>query len=472
MASAKKAHFIGLCGIGMSATALLVKESGIEVSGSDAQCYGPPKGILKRNGLSPSTHYASKNIPEDADFIVVSRNAKLSPEENEEVRAALDSGKPVYSFPQVLGALTEGRHNLVVAGSYGKSTTTSLIAHILRHATHDVGYFVGAEPVPSEALPCPARLGSESTFVLEGDEYPSGHNDSRAKFLHLHADDIVLTAVVHDHVNVYPTYEEYQKPFVELLQNLPEDGILVVCADEPGALMLAQESTKKYIPYGVYSGAYHAKDIRVGPRTRFTLVHEGKSDIELETELLGTHNIENIIGASAYVLSRKLVSPEELQDAVASFAGVRRKLDNVAPDASVPVYEGFGSSFEKARSAIEAILLHFPNRRLVTVFEPHTFGWRNRANLSWYDTVFKGSELVFIAPPEQQGAATHEQLTYEEISIRVKAAGIHAVPYNKNSSEDLLAELLDNDVVLILTSGDLEGSIENLVSSIRNHFPL
>jgi UDP-N-acetylmuramate: L-alanyl-gamma-D-glutamyl-meso-diaminopimelate ligase len=468
----KKAHFIGLCGIGMSATALLVKESGVEVSGSDSECYGPPKGILKRNGLIPFPKYTPENIPTDADFVVISRNAKLSPQENEEVRTALDSEKPVYSFPQVLGALTEGRHNVVVAGSYGKSTTTALIAHILRHAGRDAGYFIGAEPVPSEALPSPSKLGSEPTFVLEGDEYPSGHNDARSKFLHLHPEDVVLTAVVHDHVNVFPTYEEYKKPFIDLLEKVSDDGIVVVCADEKGALSLAKDSGKKIVTYGVEQGEYHAKYIQVGMRTKFTIVREGESDIEMETELLGLHNIENSIGASAYVLSRSLVSVEELQEAVSAFTGVRRKLDNVAPLARIPVYEGFGSSYEKARSAIAAIKLHFPDKRLFIIFEPHTFGWRNKANLSWYTDVFKGSNFVSFAPPAQQGANTHAQLSYEEITEVIEKNGIPCIKYAPEDITSTVYKIENGDVVLILTSGDLEGTIEKLVESITVAFPL
>ena len=233
----RHAHVIGLCGVGMSGVALLLKESGWSVTGSDAECYGPPREILKRGGLDTvlKLTYDPANIPEKVDLFMIGRNAKLSPDENAEVRAAHDTGVQIQSFPEVLGELTKDRANVVVVGSYGKSTTTSLIAHILRHAGVDAGYFIGAEPVPTAALPLPAKMGSAPTFVLEGDEYPSAHDDSRAKFMHLHPKDVVLTAVVHDHVNVYPTFEEYQKPFADLLALVPEDGIIVACADEPGA---------------------------------------------------------------------------------------------------------------------------------------------------------------------------------------------------------------------------------------------
>ncbi|HEX5774768.1 MAG TPA: Mur ligase family protein [Candidatus Paceibacterota bacterium] len=467
MQEEKSVHIIGLCGVGMSATALLLKEAGWEVTGSDAECYGPPKAILERGGLALRMPYAPSNIPAEVDRFVVGRNAKLSPDTNDEVRAAHDTGRPIQSFPQVLGELTEGRENVVVAGSYGKSTTAALIAHILRHSGVDTGYFIGAEPV---SLPFPAALGTAPVFVLEGDEYPSAHDDARAKFMHLKPRDVVLTAVVHDHVNVYPTFESYQLPFRELLALVPDDGMVVTCADEPSALALAEASGKTVVAYGIDAGHFRAANIAYGPTTTFTLLRPDGGDIELSTTLLGRHNVEDIVGAAAYVLARDIVPAAALPAAVASFGGVRRRLDNIAPSSRVPVYEGFGSSYEKARAATAALKLHYPDRRLVTVFEPHTFGWRNRANLHWYDDVFAGSELVFVAPPETQGASTHDQLSHEEILGRVADSGIVARPYLHDDVPQTVDALSENDVVLVLTSGSLEGTLETLARAITERF--
>ncbi|MDB5237330.1 MAG: UDP-N-acetylmuramate--L-alanyl-gamma-D-glutamyl-meso-diaminopimelate ligase [Parcubacteria group bacterium] len=468
------AHVIGLCGVGMSGVALLLKEFGWNVTGSDAECYGPPRDILKRGGLDDVLRlsYDPSNIPDDVTMFMIGRNAKLSPEENAEVRAAHEMNIPIKSFPEVLGELTSGRANVVVAGSYGKSTTTSLIAHILRHAGVDAGYFIGAEPVPTKALPLPAKLGTAPSFVLEGDEYPSAHDDARAKFLHLHPKDLVLTAVVHDHVNVYPTFESYQKPFEELLALVPEDGIVVACADDSDARTMAEASGKKIVLYGLNEGVYRASEISYGERTTFTLLKEGQPIAAMETGLLGRHNVEDIVAASAYVLARGLVSPAALTAAVSEFPGVRRRLDNIAPASAVSVFEGFGSSFEKARAAIDAIRLHFATRQLVIMFEPHTFGWRNRANLAWYDTVFEGANMVFLAAPALQGASTHDQLSYDEIAQHIQDTGIRVEPYEEDAVGNVVSKLADTDVVLLLTSGDFEGTLDSLAQMITLRFPL
>ena len=465
----RKVHLIGIAGVGMSTTAVLLKEGGWQVTGSDAECYGPPCEILERSGISFSLGYDPKNIPVGVDCFVIGRNAKLVPEENAEVRAALSTGKPIHSFPEMLGELTKGRENLVVAGSYGKSTVVSLVAHILRHAGIATGYFIGAKPVETPWLATSATQGNAAPFILEGDEYPSSHADARAKFMHLHPHEVLLTSVVHDHVNVYPTFPAYQKPFRELLALVPQDGFIVVSADEPGALALAQESGKSYVTYGVRSetAAYRATHIRYGARTRFTLLAKGAPLGEIETSLLGAHNVENVVGAAAWVLERHLASFDAIRAAIADFKGVRRRLDNCAPAARIPVFEGFGSSYEKARAAIEAMRLHFPEKSLVIIFEPHTFGWRNRANLSWYDKVFAEASSVFIASPALQGAATHDQLSHEEILARI---GNTAQPYT--GPEAVLKSLSGNEVVLILTSGDLGHTLGALIEAITAQYPL
>jgi UDP-N-acetylmuramate: L-alanyl-gamma-D-glutamyl-meso-diaminopimelate ligase len=450
----------------MSATALLLKEAGWQVTGSDELgVYGPPVRVLERSGIRFALGYQPQNIPLDTDCFIIGRSAKLDPRENIEVRAAHESGKQIYTFPQMLGEITRGRENFVVAGSYGKSTTASIVAHALRHGGVDAGYFVGAEPVTSTWLPIPAKLGSAPTFVLEGDEYPSGHDDSRAKFMHLHPRDVLLTSIVHDHINIYPTLESYRQPFQDLFAHLPTDGLIVVCADEPGALALAQSTACRRVEYGLEHGLYHVRDIRYGATTHFTLYKGDAALGELRTKLLGAHNIENITGAAAYVLERELVSFEQLKAAIPDFKGVHRKLYNLTPESEIPVYEGFGSSYEKARSAIKAMLLHFGEKPLVIVFEPHTFGWRNRANLDWYDGVFEGATRVFVAPPETQGAATHVQLSHETILARI---GVRALPYRQPG--DVTSTLRGNEAVLILTSGDLGGTLEALTKEIGEKF--
>lgn len=464
---AKKAHFIGIAGKGMSAVALLLREDGWEISGSDEGFYPPVSTYLERAGIHFAHGYKSENIPEDADVIIIGKNAKLVPESNEEVAAAFASGKPVKSFAEVLEELTAGRETIVVAGSYGKSTSTALLAWCLAHAGKDPSYFIGEVTLGFEAY---AHQG-QGVFVLEGDEYPSANWDASSKFLKYNARNVLLTSATHDHINVFPTHEEYLAPFRTLVTSLPPDGVLVANQSELFARTLAGESHARVVYYSQSDpSGWHAAGAAYGMHTTFTLMHGSEQVVELTTTLLGAHNIENIVGASAMLLELGLLTPEELSAGVASFKGVKRRMERLEPLSRVPVYEGFGSSYDKAKSAIAAMRLHFPARRLVVVFEPHTFTWRNRAALPQYDDVFAGASKVYIYEPATQGAGMHDQVMQEEIVERVRAAGFDAEATHGDAGA-LTKDIGENDAVLLLTSGELGGLIESVPKLLGEKFP-
>jgi UDP-N-acetylmuramate: L-alanyl-gamma-D-glutamyl-meso-diaminopimelate ligase len=467
----KKAHFIGIAGKGMSGVALLLGESGWTISGSDEDFYPPVSDYLADAGIAFANGYKKENIPADADLIVIGKNAKLVPESNDEVRAAFESGKKVASFPEVLHDLTKTTDNIVVAGSYGKSTCTALLSWCLQSAGKDPSYFIGEI---TKGLPAHAQLGKGGVFVLEGDEYPSANWDTRSKFLHYNARSVLLTSATHDHINVYPTHEEYLEPFRQLLSSLPSEGLLIVNADEEHAFALSKLAQDRTVTYGTNSEAsWYSHNTQFGLQSTFDLMHGGEKVITLSTTLLGAHNIENIVAVSALLLEKQLLTPAELAKGVASFQGVKRRMELLSTNSSVPVYEGFGSSYEKARSAIAAMKLHFPNQRLIVVFEPHTFTWRNKAALHHYDEVFSGVDTVYIYEPAAQGAATHAQLSQEEIVERVRATGVHAEPISDPSAalDAIGAELRPNDCVLLLTSGELGGLIKEIPVLVDKKFP-
>ncbi len=372
----------------MSAVALLLREQGWQISGSDEGFYPPVSDYLAKAGIPFAEGYKKENIPADADVIVIGKNAKLVPEQNEEVRAAFESGKPVKSFPDILEELTRGKETIVVAGSYGKSTSTALLSWCLKEAGRDPSYFIGEVTKGFDAY---AHLGAGDVFVLEGDEYPSANWDSASKFLHYNPKNILLTSAVHDHVNVFPTHEDYLLPFQKLIAALPQDGLVVANSGEEYAKKLAEAYAGKKIFYSLDNpSGWHAENIQYGMPTTFDLYSDDKKILTLSTSLLGAHNIENVVGISAMLLEKKLLTPEELAKGITSFEGVKRRMENLAPHSSIPVFEGFGSSHEKAKSAIAAMKLHFPERRLVVVFEPHTFTLRNRSAVAAYGRHVRG----------------------------------------------------------------------------------
>jgi len=453
-------HFTGIAGAGMAAAALMMREAGHTISGSDQDVFPPMSTYVEGLGFPISWRFDAANLGADLDLLVLGASAKLGGEANPEVREARRRGVRVTTFPELVGEATAGRENTVVAGSFGKSTCTALLSHILREAGRDAGWMIGAI---SPSLPDTGHWGTAPQVVLEGDEYIVGPSDRRSKFVLYHPRDVLLTSLVHDHVNVFPTFADYEAPFRDLLRLLPADGLLVARESAP-IRAIAGETASRIVWYDTAPcDGWYAEDVTFGETSRFTLAGPGGRRLKLATTLLGEHNIENIVGVSAYVLERGLASETALAAAVESFTGIRRRLDRLTRRSAVPLIEGFGSSYEKARSAIEAMLLHYPTRPLTVVFEPHTFSWRNREALGWYDTVFEGVARVLVIPPPHHGEASHQQSSFEEILARVAATGVPVQGVETaGAATAALSRLAGDEVVLLLSSGPLLGLPDSL----------
>ena len=467
----KHAHFIGIAGVGMSATAKLLRDSGVAVSGSDEAVYPPVSHLLRDEGLSCVTPYDPGNIPAAADVFIIGKNAKLVPETNAEVAAAFASGKPILSFADVLGMLSQGSQTLVAAGAFGKTTSVSLMAHCLAEAGLDPSFMIGAVPL---SPPTPAHAGKGKQFLLEGDEYPSSNTDNRSKFLHYHPDHLLITPLAHDHVNVFPTEADYLAPFAQLVAGMPKGGVVMASTGGPLSARFLASQSRPIATYGISDGDWQVRDIVWGERSQFTIVHDGEDIARLETGQLGIHNIENMLGVGAFLLTLGLITAEQLASGMGSFKGIKRRLDRKTDATSIPVFEGFGSSYDKARSAIAAMEQHFPGRELVVVFEPHTFSWRNRATMHWYDNVFDGAHKVYVWQPAEQGAGTHQQVSQADIIARIAASGcdVRALDEAGSAVSEISGGLTGNSAVLFLTSGDLGGLIELLPPAIEKTYPV
>ncbi|HVK41828.1 MAG TPA: Mur ligase family protein [Phenylobacterium sp.] len=447
-------HFTGIAGAGMSAVALMLRDAGHEVSGSDEDVFPPMSTYVEGLGFPFHRRFDAANLPTELDMLILGTSAKLGAESNPEVIAARARGARVTTFAEMLGEVTSGRLTAVVAGSFGKSTCTALMAHILLQAGNDPGWMVGAI---SPSLPATGQWGS-GEMVLEGDEYIVSPTDRRSKFALYHPDHLLLTSLVHDHVNVFPTFADYEAPFRELLRALPGQGVAVM-RHHPAIRAVAHETNARIVWYDTSPcDGWFSQDVVYGETTSFDLIGPGGRKIALRTQLLGAHNVENIVGVAAFLLERELASEAALVAGLASFAGIRRRLDRLTTSSAIPVIEGFGSSYEKAHSAIGAMRLHYPGRPLIVVFEPHTFSWRSRDALSWYDTVFEGASRVLICPPPVHGAGSHDQSTHQEIVDRARAAGVpvEAVASGEQAIAALSA-LKGDEVLLLLSSGPLLG---------------
>jgi len=262
----------------MSAVALMMRDAGHEVSGSDADVFPPMSTYVAGLGFPVTYRFDAANLPDDLDILVLGSSAKLGGGDNPEVLAAKSRGVPITNFAELVGRFTLERTNTVVAGSFGKSTCTALMAHILRQAGVDAGWMIGAI---SASLPETGHWGQAPDMVLEGDEYIIGNGDTRSKFALFHPQHLLLTSLIHDHVNVFPTFADYEAPFLDLLRGLPADGLCVL-RNHPAIRAVADQTRAQVLWYDTEPcDGWFSRDVTYGETSTFTLVGQQGQTLDL-----------------------------------------------------------------------------------------------------------------------------------------------------------------------------------------------
>lgn len=466
----KKAHLMGICGSAMSSLAIILKEKGWKVSGTDEDFFGYSPLALKRNKIKFFKKFNPKNIQSKTDLVVLGNLGILSAETNPETKQAVKMNIKIQSMPETLAEIAKYKEQTVVAGSFGKSSCASMLAWCLDFAKKDPSYFFAAQPID---LKNSGHMGSGPDFVIEGDEYSSSKTDLRSKFLHFNPQSVLLISGEHDHVNLFPTETSYKATYKKLMKKLPKNGLLVYARDGKNNLEISKSAKCKKISYGLDKTAdWYTQNIKYSMESSFDLMHKGKKIIHIKTKLLGRHNIENIVGAGALLLETKKISPKIFARAIKNFHGVRNRIELKTKNFAIPAYQGFGSSYEKTRAIFDTMKLHFPNKRLVTFFEPYAFSWRNRNFIKWYETVFNGVDEVIMLPAQGHGKMAKDQLTNTEVWQEVKKwwPNTHFIKNEKEGLSLARKILQKGDVVAMVSSGTLLELSESLPKLIDRKF--
>ena len=319
------------------------------------------------------------------------------------------------------------------------------------------------------------NTADNSIFVLEGDEYPSSNTDPRPKFAHYTPQDVILTSATPDHPEIYPTAADFRKPFATLLTGLPTNGKLVVCVDNEYAQDLIQETNAEVITYGLHDNAtYQAQEIHLNDPSSFALTKDGKFLTTISTPLLGAHNIQNIVGVAALCIERGWLTPQQVANAIENFHGIRRRLINLTAGCAIPVLEAFGSTDQKLSSALQAVRAHYPSKRVVLVFEPSTFGWRNRPTSHWYSSeAFGEADDIIVTWLSSFDAANDQRLGHAEITERIRKAAtgnVQAMDDPETVLRWLKTECRGNEVVLLSSSRTLMGLTESVPAWVKQSF--
>ncbi|CAG5086183.1 UDP-N-acetylmuramate--L-alanine ligase [Parvicella tangerina] len=439
-----KVHFIAIGGSAMHNLAIALHLKGYEVSGSDDEIFDPSKGRLAKYGLLPdSIGWDPARISKDINSVILGMHARA---DNPELAKAQELGIPIFSYPEYLYEQTKNKKRVVIGGSHGKTSITSMILHVLQHNHVKHDYMVGAQ---LEGFECMVSLKEDSTIaILEGDEYLSSPIDRRPKF-HLYQPNIaLLSGIAWDHINVFPTFENYVEQFQIFVDKIEPNGDIIYYDGDENVKLVAQKSRAdvSQIPYDT-----HPHRIEKG------ITYLLDEEREYPLHIFGEHNLQNVSGALNVCL-RIGLSKGQFYAAIISFKGASKRLELVTQTSSSLMYKDFAHSPSKLKATTQALKDQFPDRKLIACMELHTFSSLNKDFLDEYDGAMKDADEAFVY--FNPHTIAHKKLTPISKEDVKKAFNSENVRVYTSSEEltNLLKEKDWNDTnLLMMTSGTFDG---------------
>lgn len=435
-----KIHFISIGGAAMHNLAIALQNNGHQVTGSDDEIYEPSKtNLAKANLLPAEMGWIEQNIKADLDFVVLGMHAK---KDNPELLQAQKLGMKIYSYPEFLFEQCKNKQRIVIAGSHGKTTITSMILHVLKKLNKKFDYLVGAKIEGFELM---VQLSDAPIIVIEGDEYLSSPIDLRSKFLHYNPHILLISGVAWDHVNVFKTFDSYVATFKELLKTMDKAGTLVFDQTDEIVNELCQSPVTdvKLKPY---------KSLNYEVIGGKTVLKEKAAD-GLEMAVFGEHNMKNMNGAKL-ILNEMGIADNVFFEAIADFKGASKRLETMAETSSKTAYRDFAHAPSKVMATTKAAKEIQPNRKLIAVLELHTFSSLNDDFLPQYKDALKAADLAVVyydnhtlamkKMPDLDPEKVREHFNNQQLRVFTKAELLHSFVQN---------EFIDNTTLLMMSSG-------------------
>lgn len=435
-------HFIAIGGSAMHNLAIALSRKGAMVTGSDDEIFEPSRSRLNKQGILPSNlGWDAGRIHEGLDAVILGMHAR---EDNPELLKAKELGLAIYSYPEYLYEQSKEKIRVVIGGSHGKTTITSMLLHAVAQLGLDVDYMVGAQ---LEGYDCMVKLTeSAPIMILEGDEYLSSPIDRRPKF-HLYKPNVaLLSGVAWDHINVFPTFENYVSQFAQFINLIEPNGTLVYNQEDPVLQELAANAKNcKLLPYQTpsFEPTPHGTDLHF----------EGKT---YALKIFGAHNLQNLMGAM-YVATQIGVDTHEFFSAMTDFTGAGKRLQKVVEHQNFVMYKDFAHSPSKLKATTAAVAQQYPDREVIACMELHTFSSLQKAFLPQYDgaMVAATKALVYFSPE----VVAHKKLP--ALSTDEVAAGFGGTVLicqtTKEVQDFIAAQDWHNKVLLMMSSGNFDG---------------
>ena len=439
-----RTHFIAIGGAAMHNLALALHNKGYQVTGSDDAIFEPSKSRLEKKGLLPVEFgWFPEKITADIEAIILGMHAKA---DNPELLKAQELGLKIYSYPEFLYEQSKNKTRVVIGGSHGKTTITSMILHVMHYHNIEVDYMVGAQ---LEGFDTMVHLTHENDFiVLEGDEYLSSPIDRRPKF-HLYQPNIaLLSGIAWDHINVFPTFENYVEQFEIFVNQITKGGILVYNEEDETVKKVAEETTNiiRRLPYKTPS--YSVED-----GTTLLDTPEGPMPIEV----FGAHNLNNLAGAK-WICQNMGVDEADFYEAIASFKGASKRLEKIAESKGKVAYKDFAHSPSKVSATTKAVKAQYPNRKLVACLELHTYSSLNAEFLKEYEGALDAANVaVVFYSPDAVKIKQLEEVSYDQIAQSFQRDDL-IIYTNPAEFKDFLFNYdLNNSALLLMSSGNYGG---------------
>jgi UDP-N-acetylmuramate: L-alanyl-gamma-D-glutamyl-meso-diaminopimelate ligase len=377
-----KVHLIATGGAVMHNLAIALHLLGHEVSGSDDEIYNPARDRLDKYGLLPDKMgWDADRISSDIDCIILGMHARIN---NPELIRAQELKLPIYSFPEFIYQQSKNKKRVVVAGSHGKTTTTSMIMHVLKVCNKDFDYLVGAQLEGFETM---VQITDAPIIVLEGDEYLSSPLDRRPKILHYRPHVVIITGIAWDHINVFPTFEGYVGEFQKFVDTIEQDGHLFYYANDEHLPQIAANTKAK-----IQTTAYQGFDFEIKEGQTF-LINDAGDQVPLQ--IFGNHNLENL--KAAYYACREVgISDTDFFEAIQSFKGAAKRLQLVKKTERGIFYRDFAHAPSKVKATVAAFKKQYPKRKLVACVELHTFSSLNKDFLPQYEGAVEGADFAYV----------------------------------------------------------------------------
>ncbi len=462
----KHIHLIGICGTAMASLAGMLQQRGHRVTGSDAAAYPPMSDFLASLNIPIAQPFSEKNLEPQPDLVIVGNAISRG---NLELEHVLDQRIPFDSMPRILhDEFLLGRERLVVAGTHGKTTTSSLLAWLFAYAQRAPSFLIGGIP---ENFGSSFALGSGREFILEGDEYDTAFFDKGPKFLHYFPDAVILTSVEFDHADIYKNLDEVKTAFKRLVNLIPQRGILVAWDGHPNVEECVARAFCRVERYGFGERSnWRISDVTyTSDSSRWSVSHDGAPWAEFESQLAGEYNVLNATAAAAMAANYGIPA-EPIAAALRSFRSVKRRLEVKAELHGITIIDDFAHHPTAIDGTLKALRSRYAGRRLWAVLEPRSNTLRRKVfEVELAASLTNADEVVLAGVFKSDAIPEAERLDPDRVVERVRDAGTRARLLA--SADDIVnaiaPELRDGDVVAVLSNGGFGGIYEKLPARLN-----